>query len=61
MCAWRSTKTVVYQPETRIEGMTLYPIAGYSWKPKKGSARGEGDVWDKIPNQISINKNSVSI
>lgn len=53
----RSTKTVIYQPDTKIEGMTLYPIAGYSWKPKKGSARGEGDVWDKIPNQISINKN----
>lgn len=53
----RATKSVLYQPATRIEGLTLYPIAQYSWKPKKGSARGAGDIWDKIPNQISINKN----
>ena len=52
----RATKTVVIQPETAIEGLTRYPIAMYVWKPKKCSARGDGDVWDKIPNQISINK-----
>jgi len=52
----RSTKSVVYQPETAIEGLTLYPIAKYSWKVNKGSARGMGDIWDKIPNQIAINK-----
>jgi hypothetical protein len=28
----------------------------YTWKPRKGLARGDGDIWDKIPNQISINK-----
>lgn len=52
----RSTKNVVYQKKTQIEGMTLYPIAKYSWKVLKGTARGMGDIWDKVPNQISINK-----
>lgn len=52
----RATKTVVIQPETAIEGITRYPLAMYTWKPRKGLARGDGDIWDKIPNQISINK-----
>lgn len=50
------SRTGVIQPRTRAGGMKLYPIAKYSWKPRKGLARGDGDVWDKIPNQISINK-----
>ncbi len=53
----RSTKEVLYQPVQRIPGLRLYPIAQYSWNKQKGSARGLGDVWDKIPNQLSINKN----
>ncbi len=52
----RATKTVVIQPETAIDGLTRYPVAMYVWKPRKGLARGDGDIWDKIPNQISINK-----
>lgn len=52
----RATKTVVIQPETAIDGITRYPIAMYTWKQRKGLARGDGDIWDKIPNQISINK-----
>lgn len=52
----RVTREHILQPDTAVRGMTLYPIAKYSWKPRKGSARGDGDVWDKIPNQISINK-----
>jgi len=52
----RATKTVVIQPDTEIKGMSRYPVAKYTWKPRKGLARGDGDVWDKIPNQISINK-----
>ena len=52
----RSVKNLVYQKKTLISGMTLYPIAKYSWKVNKGSARGLGDIWDKIPNQIAINK-----
>lgn len=53
----RSARNAVYQPKTRIDGLTLYPIAKYSWKLKKGRARGLGDIYDKIPNQISVNKN----
>ena len=52
----RATKDMVIQPETKISGISRYPVAVYTWKPRKGTARGEGDIWDKIPNQISINK-----
>lgn len=53
----RSTRGVVYEPPRAIEGLSLYPVAQYSWRPQKGAARGIGDIWDKIPNQLSINKN----
>ena len=56
----RATKTVVYQEDTVYKtkdgGISMYPLVKYSWKPRKYSARGAGDVWDKIPNQIEINK-----
>lgn len=52
----RATRTVLIQPDTVINGMTRYPVAKFSWKVRKGLARGDGDIWDKIPNQISINK-----
>ena len=56
----RTTRNVIYQPETALattDGkVTMYPIAKYSWKLRKNSARGAGDIWDKIPNQIEINK-----
>lgn len=52
----RATKDLMIQPETELVGIKRYPIAKYTWKPRKGLARGDGDVWDKIPNQISINK-----
>jgi len=51
----RATKTVLIQPDTEIP-LHSYPIAKYTWKLRKGLARGDGDTWDKIPNQISINK-----
>lgn len=51
----KSTKNVIIQPDTATS-LEYYPIANYSWKRKKGLARGVGDIWDKIPNQISINK-----
>jgi len=57
----RSTKQVIYQPDTAIDGMCLYPIAQYSWNREKGSARGIGEVWCKIPNQIEINKSLVRL
>ncbi|MEG2204348.1 MAG: hypothetical protein RRY21_04215, partial [Oscillospiraceae bacterium] len=40
----RATKTVVYQPETPIAGLSLYPVASLSWLRKKGAARGNGEV-----------------
>lgn len=52
----RSVKNVVYQPDTAIEGMKLYPIAHFAWNLEKGSARGIGEVYARIPNQIEINK-----
>ncbi len=52
----RATKDVLIQPDTAIKNLTRYPIAKYSWNQRKGLARGDGGIWDKIPNQISINK-----
>lgn len=44
---------IVEEEET---GLTLYPIAHFTWEDKKGSARGEGEVRYLIPNQIEVNK-----
>lgn len=52
----RSTQTVVYQPETLIEGLTLYPIVNMLWSTKRGSARGIGEVEPLVNNQINANK-----
>ncbi|MEG1157889.1 MAG: hypothetical protein RSD64_00855, partial [Christensenellaceae bacterium] len=51
----KSTKSVVYQKKTLL-GLTNYPIAKFVWSDKKGSCRGEGDVYRYIPNQIWVNK-----
>lgn len=40
-------------------GMTVYPIAHIVWEEKKGSARGEGEVRQLIPNQLEINKTAM--
>ena len=37
-------------------GLHYYPVAHFTWKEKKGSARGEGEVRYLIPNQIELNK-----
>jgi len=52
----RSTKDVVFQPDTVIDGLTLYPVVSMQWSPKKGSSRGVGECKWIIPNQIAINK-----
>lgn len=52
----RSTKTVVYQPSTQIEGLTKIPIAKMMWYPKRGSSRGIGEVKRLLNNQINSNK-----
>lgn len=52
----KSTKNVVFVPPTKIEGLKLYPLAQYTWIPQRDRARGIGEVINKIPNQIEINK-----
>ena len=52
----RSTQTVTYQPETLIEGLTLYPIVNMLWSTKRGSSRGIGEVAPLVNNQINANK-----
>lgn len=37
-------------------GLVRYPFAHLIWEEKKGSARGEGEVRNLIPNQIEVNK-----
>lgn len=51
----KSTKYVVVKKESN-SGLSLYPVAHYPWKTKKGSARGEGEVRYLIPNQLELNK-----
>lgn len=37
-------------------GIALYPVAHFTWEEKVGSARGEGEVRNLIPNQIEVNR-----
>lgn len=37
-------------------GLTRYPIVHMLWEDKAGSARGEGEVRNLIPNQLEVNK-----
>ena len=52
----RSTKNVIYQKETMVDGLKGYPIAAMRWATVRGSARGIGEVEYLIPNQILSNK-----
>lgn len=40
-------------------GIKRYPIVHMIWEEKKGSARGEGEVKNLIPNQIEVNRTEV--
>ena len=40
-------------------GLTYYPVAHVLWEEKKGSARGEGEVRQLIPNQLETNKTAM--
>lgn len=51
----KATRTVEYF-KAADTGMTLYPVALYSWLEQPGNAFGRGEVQDLIQNQISINK-----
>lgn len=61
---WKDKGTVWYSQATKyvdlIEDtdteLTLYPLAHFPWKEKKGWSRGEGEVRNLIPNQLELNK-----
>lgn len=61
---WKENGTVWFSQATRYvqiskpsdTGLHYYPVAHFTWKEKKGSARGEGEVRYLIPNQIELNK-----
>jgi len=52
----RCTRNAVYLPMQTIGGMKLYPMVSLVWKRKYHSARGRGEVFHLIPNQIEVNK-----
>ncbi|MFI3128447.1 MAG: hypothetical protein R3Y18_00140 [Bacillota bacterium] len=49
------TEQLVFYPETNTT-TTLYPIALLPWTAQKGWCRGAGEVYEKIANQIEVNK-----
>lgn len=61
---WKKDGTVHYSKATQYvdlkededTGLTLYPVAHFIWKEKKGWSRGEGEVRSLIPNQLELNK-----
>lgn len=62
---WKDKEGKVwYQPavkylnisEAKNTSLSLYPIAHFLWKNKRGFSRGEGEVRGLIPNQLELNK-----
>lgn len=51
----RATRYVVIKEDTD-SGLSYYPTEHMLWEEKEGSARGEGEVRNLIPNQIEVNK-----
>lgn len=51
----KATRFVKLKKETNTL-LELYPVAHLPWEPKEGSARGEGEVRNLIPNQLEVNK-----
>lgn len=51
----QSTKYVDIVKDENTE-LSLYPVAHFVWKEKKGWSRGEGEVRSLIPNQRELNK-----
>ena len=54
----QSTRYVEIKKDTNI-GLSYYPVAHLLWEEKKGSARGEGEVRNLIPNQLETNKTAM--
>lgn len=50
-----ATKFVDIKKPTET-GLSLYSLAHFPWKEKKGWSRGEGEVRTLIPNQLELNK-----
>ena len=61
---YKKNGKVYYAKSTRFvdlmkdkdSGLTLYPVTHMIWEDKEGSARGEGEVKNLIPNQLEVNK-----
>lgn len=61
---YKNNGRVYYKMSTRYldiikdknSGLTRYPIVHMLWEDKAGSARGEGEVRNLIPNQLEVNK-----
>lgn len=54
----QSTKHVVIKKKRRTN-LKNYPISIILWEEKEGSARGEGEVRQLIPNQLEVNKTAM--
>ena len=54
----QATRYVEIKKDTDT-GLKYYPVAHVIWEEKKGSARGEGEVRQLIPNQLEINKTAM--
>lgn len=54
----QSTRYVEIKKDTNT-GLKYYPVAHLIWEEKKGSARGEGEVRQLIPNQLETNKTAM--
>lgn len=54
----QSTRYVEIKKD-RDTGLKYYPVAHLIWEEKKGSARGEGEVRQLIPNQLETNKTAM--
>lgn len=54
----QATKYVDIKKDTNT-GLSYYQVAHLLWEEKKGSARGEGEVRNLIPNQVETNKTAM--
>lgn len=55
VCYLRCVRQLIYSPEKTLFGLKLYPVCAFVWNGKHNSARGIGEVYEMIPNQISAN------
>lgn len=53
--AIRVCENVIIRPEWDL-GITLYPIAKFTWERRRNNAYGESEITYLIPNQIAINR-----